>query len=68
MRNDECVIYVTNSSGDILQTYQRDKGGWTQTGRNGVVRSLTAEQLLSHILPPLVGVSPARVRVERKAI
>jgi hypothetical protein len=66
MRNDECVIYVTNSGGDILQTYQREKSRWTQTGRNGVVRSMTAEQLLSHILPPLAGVSSARVRVERK--
>ncbi len=43
MRNDECVIYITNSRGDILQTYQREKSGWTQTGRNGVVRSMTAE-------------------------
>ncbi|MFH0850996.1 MAG: hypothetical protein V1924_08675 [Candidatus Bathyarchaeota archaeon] len=68
MRNDECVIYIMNSRGDILQTYQREKSGWTQTGRNGVVRSMTAEQLLSHILPPLAGVSSARVRVERKTV
>ena len=66
MRNDECVIYVMNSKGDIMQTYQREKRGWTQTGRNGVVRPMTAEQLLSHILPPLAGVSSARVRVDRK--
>jgi hypothetical protein len=68
MRNDECVIYVMNSRGDIMQTYQREKSGWTQTGRNGVVRPMTAEQLLSHILPPLAGVSSATVRVERKAV
>jgi hypothetical protein len=68
MRNDECVIYVMNSKEDILQTYQTEKSGWTQTGRNGVVRPMTAEQLLSHILPPLAGVSSARVRVERKAV
>ena len=68
MRNDECVIYITNSRGDVLQTYKREKSGWTQTGRNGVVRHMTAEQLLSHILPPLAGVSPAKIRVERKAV
>jgi hypothetical protein len=68
MRNDECVIYVMNSRGDIMQTYQREKSGWTQTVRNGVVRPMTAEQLLSHILPPLAGVSSATVRVERKAV
>jgi hypothetical protein len=68
VRNDECVIYVMNRRGDILQTYQREKSGWTQTGRNGVVRSMTAEQLLSHLLPPLAGVSPAKIRVERKAV
>ena len=67
MRNNECIIYVMNKRGDVLQTYQREKSGWTQTGRNGVVRPLTAEQLLSHLLPPLAGVSPARIRVERKA-
>lgn len=66
MRNDECVIYITNRNGDILQTYQKEKGEWTQTSRNGTVRPLTAGQLLSHILPPLAGISSARVRVEKR--
>jgi hypothetical protein len=47
-----------------MWTYQRDKDGWTQTGPTGKVRRMTAEQLLSHLLPPLAGVSPAVVRVE----
>jgi len=68
MRNDECVIYVMNSRGDIMQTYRREKSGWRQTGRNGVARPMTAEQLLSHILPPLAGVSSTKVRVEKKTV
>ena len=66
MKNDEYVIYITNKRGEILQTYQKGKEGRTQTVQNDTVRPLTAEQLLSHILPPLAGVSPARVRVEKR--
>ena len=64
MKNDECIIYICNSKGDKLQSYQKENGKWTQTTiSNGTVRSCTAEQLLSHILPPLAGVSLAKVRV-----
>jgi len=65
MKNTECVIFITNKKGDIVQTYRRDKDTWTQTTRNGTVRSCTAEQLLSHILPPLAGVSSFKVLVEQ---
>ena len=66
MKNDECVIYICNKKGKILQSYRRDKEGWTQTTlSNGIVRRMTAEQLLSHILPPLAGVSSAIVKVEK---
>ncbi len=68
MRNDECIIYITNKSGEVLQTYQRVNNRWVQTSRNGAVRLCTAEQLLSHILPSLAGVSPARVRVESRVV
>ena len=63
MKNNECVIYITSKNGVIYQTYRREKEGWTQTSRNGKVRRCTAEQLLSHMLPPLAGVSPGKVRV-----
>ncbi len=65
MKNTECVIYITNKKGAIVQTYRRDKDTWTQTSRHGTVRSCTAEQLLSHILPPLAGVSSFKVIVEQ---
>jgi len=35
--------------------YRRDKDGWTQTGPTGKSTGLTAEQLLSHVLPSLAG-------------
>ena len=64
MKNDECIIYICNSKGRILQSVQKENGVWTQTTlSNCVKRPMTAEQLLSHILPPLAGVSPAKLRV-----
>ena len=65
MKNSECVIYIINKKGDKVQTYRKDKDTWTQTTRKGTVRTCTAEQLLSHILPPLAGVSSFKVVVER---
>ena len=67
MRNDECIIRFLNREGKVLQTFQRDKHGWFQTSSKGTVRRCTAEQTLSHLLPPLAGVSRAIVSVERIA-
>ena len=64
MKNDECIIYIYNNKGSILQSYRKIGDTWTQTIRsNGAIRTMTAEQLLSHILPPLAGVSVAKVKV-----
>lgn len=49
MKNNECTIYITTKSG-WKQTYRKEKDYWIQK-TNGVVRKMTAEQLLSHILP-----------------
>ncbi len=62
MRNTECTVCITTRRGRTWR-YRRDKEGWTQTGPTGKVRRLTAEQLLSHILPPLAAGSRAHVRV-----
>jgi hypothetical protein len=62
MKNTECTIYITTKRG-WTQLYRREKEGWTQTGPNGVVRPMTAEQLLSHILPALAAGVPGRLRV-----
>jgi hypothetical protein len=62
MKNAECTIYITTKHG-CTQSYRKGKNGWTQTSPNGIVRPLTAEQLLSHILPPLA-IGHLSVRVE----
>jgi len=65
MRNDECLIKLLNKDGRVLQSFQRDKDGWFETSSKGIVRRCTAEQVLSHLLPPLEGVSNAVVKMER---
>ena len=65
MRNDECIIKFLTDEGRVLQSFQRDKQGWFQISSKGIVRRCTAEQTLSHLLPPLAGVSKAIVKVER---
>jgi hypothetical protein len=63
MKNNECTIYVTTKHG-YVQSYRKEKDGWAQTSPNGEVRLLSAEQLLSHILPPLAGIGCLSVSVE----
>jgi hypothetical protein len=63
MKNSECTIYIMSKHGWV-QKYRKEKEGWTQTSSNGAVRSLSAEQLLSHILPPLAGIGHFTVQVE----
>jgi hypothetical protein len=65
MRNNECVIKFLNKDGKVLQSFRKDEDGWFQVSSKGIVRRCTAEQTLSHLLPPLAGVSRAIVQVER---
>jgi len=54
MKNNECTIYISSKDGKIYQSVRKEKKGWMQTViSNGNVHSMTAEQLLSHILPAL---------------
>ena len=52
MKNDECTIYIITKNG-TKQSFRKEKDGWKQTSSKGKVRSCTAEQVLSHILPTL---------------
>lgn len=52
MKNDECTIYFTRK-GKILQSFRKDEDGWKETSSKGIVRPCTAEQFISHLLPPL---------------
>ena len=62
MKNTECTIYITTRRGST-QSYRKDKDCWTQTCPDGAVRPLSAEQLLSHILPALAAGNSGRLRV-----
>jgi hypothetical protein len=63
MKNSECTIYI-NSKHGWIQKYRKGKDNWIQTSSNGSVRSINAEQLLSHILTLLTGIEHLTVRVE----
>ena len=52
MKNDECTIYIITKNG-AKQSFRKEKDGWIQTSSKGIVHCCTAEQVLSHILPPL---------------
>lgn len=62
MKNSECTIYIMFRD-KWLQKFRREKEGWFLTSSNGTARPCTAEQLLSHILPPLAGTKGACVTV-----
>ncbi|HTY43620.1 MAG TPA: hypothetical protein VMC80_00035 [Patescibacteria group bacterium] len=49
MKNNECIIYLVTKKG-WKQTYKKEKDYWIQE-TNGIIRKMTPEQLLSHILP-----------------
>jgi len=52
MKNNECAVYIITKHGST-QIFRQEKNGWAQTSSRGIVRPCTAEQVLSHILPPL---------------
>ena len=62
MKNDECVIYMTTKGGST-QVYKKDKLGWTQKSSKGIVRRMTAEQFLSHLLPALTLEYKGKVKI-----
>jgi hypothetical protein len=54
MRNDECTIIIQSNDGKPYQTIRKQNNTWKQTIlSNGNTHTMTAEQLLSHILPAL---------------
>ena len=64
MKNTDYIIHITTKHGRTW-SYLKEDNGWTQTAPTGIVRQLSAEQLLSHLLPPLAGDQPSlSIRVE----
>ena len=67
MRNAAYEIHVRTKNGRTW-TYRKKDDSWTQTGPTGRVHLLSAEQLLSHLLPPLAADQPTlSVRVEPRS-
>ena len=62
MKNDECIIYMITKHGSE-QIYKRDKKGWMQKSSKGIVRRMTAEQFLSHLLPGLTKEYKNKIRI-----
>ncbi len=60
MRNRDYVIYIVTKGGRS-RAWAHQKAGdvWLRTGPDGQVWRMTAEQLLSHLLPVLAGDQPA---------
>ena len=63
MKNKNCTIYLITKHGS-KQVYRKDKNGWTQTSSKGIVRRMTAEQLLSHLLPLLTVEGKGRATIK----
>jgi len=63
MKNTECTIYISTKN-NRTQIYRKGKNGWIQKSSTGKVRPLSAEQLLSHILPPLAGIGHVNIKVK----
>jgi hypothetical protein len=47
-----------------LQKFRREEDDWKEYSRNGTVRTCTAEQVISHILPLLAGIKGPDVSVK----
>ncbi len=63
--NNDFIIYITTKSGRTWK-YVKDDEGWKQTAPTGKVRRMTAEQLLSHLLPALAVKKPnLNVKIEK---
>lgn len=65
MKNNECIIYA-KSKDKIVQTMYKTKKGWMQKSAKGNFYPMTAEQVLSHILPSLAGKSKAILEVKAR--
>ncbi len=63
MKNSECTIYIMFHD-RWLQKFRKEKDCWKEYNSNGIVRPCTAEQFISHILPPLTGIKGPNVTVK----
>ncbi len=57
MRNKDYIIHIITKNGHAW-IYLKKGDHWERVGPTGRVHRLTAEQFLSHFLPPLAGDQP----------
>ena len=65
MKNSQFKINIITSHGKV-QSFRKKKDRWAQTSSRGIVRSCTAEQVLSHMLPVLFSGKKRKVTLEVK--
>jgi hypothetical protein len=56
LRNDEYVIEIRHRGGRSYSRYRKVDGRWLQEVVSGKLHTVTAEQLLNHLLPVLAGI------------
>jgi hypothetical protein len=54
LTNDSYTIYIGTKN--FTEKYHKDKNGWKKISAKGNVFSMTAEQVLNHLLPAIAGV------------
>jgi len=53
MKNDELAIVLSTRLHGMTQVFMKEGDGWLQVSSRGHVFKMTAEQVLSHLLPVL---------------
>lgn len=56
LKNESYVILLGTKN--FTEKYYKDKKGWVKISAKGKVFRMTAEQVLNHLLPAIVGVKP----------
>ena len=64
MRNSQCTIIFTTKGGS-KQTIRKTTDGWIQKSGKGNLYKMTAEQVLTHLLPVLAGKKGVTLKVKR---
>lgn len=54
LSNETYTIYMGTKN--FTETYYKDKDGWHKKSAKGNVFSMTAEQVLNHLLPAVAGI------------
>jgi hypothetical protein len=62
--SNDCYL-ISIGTRNFTERYYRDETGWLKVSTRGRTFRMTAEQVLSHILPALAGIKPnVTIKVE----